>query len=94
MPGRGSLMYGGRGLLFDQSSRLSVAGWADRIDHASSTSAKNWARNLSPSSGVVRPLSLWTVAARGLGRLDDLAAYRLGPLHDQQLVLRPLLRRQ
>jgi hypothetical protein len=27
------LMHGGRGLLLDQTSRLSVAGWADRIDH-------------------------------------------------------------
>ncbi|HET6857801.1 MAG TPA: rifampin monooxygenase [Streptomyces sp.] len=33
---RGSLyglMHGGRGLLLDQTGRLSVAGWADRIDH-------------------------------------------------------------
>jgi rifampicin monooxygenase len=27
------LMHGGRGLLFDQTGRLSVAGWADRVDH-------------------------------------------------------------
>ncbi|WP_119730495.1 rifampin monooxygenase [Thermomonospora amylolytica] len=27
------LMHGGRGLLLDQTGRLSVAGWADRIDH-------------------------------------------------------------
>ena len=27
------LMHGGRGLLLDQTSRLSVAGWADRVDH-------------------------------------------------------------
>ncbi len=27
------LMRGGRGLLLDQTGRLSVAGWADRIDH-------------------------------------------------------------
>ena len=27
------LMHGGRGLLLDQVGRLSVAGWADRIDH-------------------------------------------------------------
>jgi hypothetical protein len=27
------LMYGGRGLLLDQTGRLSVAGWADRVDH-------------------------------------------------------------
>ncbi|MFE9205602.1 rifampin monooxygenase [Micromonospora sp. NPDC007230] len=26
-------MHGGRGLLLDQTGRLSVAGWADRIDH-------------------------------------------------------------
>ncbi|MEU5542780.1 rifampin monooxygenase [Streptomyces sioyaensis] len=27
------LMHGGRGLLIDQTGRLSVAGWADRVDH-------------------------------------------------------------
>ncbi|MBV9141788.1 MAG: FAD-dependent monooxygenase [Pseudonocardiales bacterium] len=26
-------MHGGRGLLLDQTGRLSVAGWADRVDH-------------------------------------------------------------
>jgi hypothetical protein len=26
-------MHGGRGLLLDQAGRLSVAGWADRVDH-------------------------------------------------------------
>ncbi|TDC55218.1 rifampin monooxygenase [Actinomadura sp. KC345] len=34
--GRGrlyELMHGGRGLLLDQTGRLSVAGWADRVDH-------------------------------------------------------------
>jgi 2-polyprenyl-6-methoxyphenol hydroxylase-like FAD-dependent oxidoreductase len=28
-----ALMHGGRGLLLDQTGRLSVAGWADRVDH-------------------------------------------------------------
>jgi hypothetical protein len=27
------LMRGGRGLLLDQTGRLSVEGWADRVDH-------------------------------------------------------------
>ncbi|MFI1157745.1 rifampin monooxygenase [Streptomyces sioyaensis] len=27
------LMHGGRGLLLDQTGRLAVAGWADRVDH-------------------------------------------------------------
>jgi hypothetical protein len=26
-------MHGGRGLLLDQTGRLSVEGWADRVDH-------------------------------------------------------------
>lgn len=26
-------MHGGRGLLLDRTGRLSVAGWADRVDH-------------------------------------------------------------
>jgi hypothetical protein len=29
------LMRGGRGLLLDRTGRLSVAGWADRVDHVS-----------------------------------------------------------
>lgn len=28
-----ALMHGGRGLLLDQTGRLSVAGWDDRVDH-------------------------------------------------------------
>jgi rifampicin monooxygenase len=28
-----ALMHGGRGLLLDQTGRLSVAGWADRVEH-------------------------------------------------------------
>ena len=39
--GRGrlyELMHGGRGLLLDQTGRLSVAGWSDRVDHVVDTS--------------------------------------------------------
>ncbi|MEY9212062.1 rifampin monooxygenase [Thermobifida halotolerans] len=32
------LMHGGRGLLLDQTGRLSVAGWADRVDHVTDAS--------------------------------------------------------
>jgi 2-polyprenyl-6-methoxyphenol hydroxylase-like FAD-dependent oxidoreductase len=32
------LMHDGRGLLLDQTGRLSVAGWADRVDHVVDTS--------------------------------------------------------
>jgi rifampicin monooxygenase len=32
------LMHGGRGLLLDQPGRLSVAGWADRVDHVTDVS--------------------------------------------------------
>jgi 2-polyprenyl-6-methoxyphenol hydroxylase-like FAD-dependent oxidoreductase len=32
------LMHGGRGLLLDQTGQLSVAGWADRVDHVTDTS--------------------------------------------------------
>ncbi|AWI31480.1 rifampin monooxygenase [Streptomyces tirandamycinicus] len=32
------LMHGGRGLLLDQTGRLSVAGWADRVDRVADTS--------------------------------------------------------
>ena len=34
------LMHGGRGLLLDQTGRLSVAGWADRVDHVVDRSAE------------------------------------------------------
>jgi 2-polyprenyl-6-methoxyphenol hydroxylase-like FAD-dependent oxidoreductase len=32
------LMHGGRGLLLDQTGQLSVAGWADRVDHVADVS--------------------------------------------------------
>ena len=32
------LMHRGRGLLLDQTGRLSVAGWADRVDHVTDVS--------------------------------------------------------
>lgn len=35
------LLHGGRGLLLDRTGRLSVTGWADRID-TSSTAARSW----------------------------------------------------
>ncbi|WP_075743870.1 MULTISPECIES: rifampin monooxygenase [Actinoalloteichus] len=41
--GRGRLyerMHRGRGLLLDQTGRLSTAGWADRVDHVVDTSAE------------------------------------------------------
>src|SRR5215211_3616424 len=34
------LMHDGRGLLLDQTGRLSVAGWADRVDHVVDVSAE------------------------------------------------------
>ena len=34
-----ALMHRGRGLLLDQTGRLSVAGWADRVDHVVDVSA-------------------------------------------------------
>ncbi len=34
------LTHGGRGLLLDQTGRLSVAGWADRVDHVAEASAE------------------------------------------------------
>ncbi|MFE0254003.1 rifampin monooxygenase [Streptomyces sp. NPDC059010] len=33
-----ALTHGGRGLLLDQTGRLSVAGWADRVDHVADVS--------------------------------------------------------
>jgi 2-polyprenyl-6-methoxyphenol hydroxylase-like FAD-dependent oxidoreductase len=44
------LMHGGRGLLLDQTGRLSVAGWADRVDHVVDVSEE-----LDVPSALLRP---------------------------------------
>ncbi|MDT5239122.1 MAG: rifampicin monooxygenase [Mycobacterium sp.] len=44
------LMHGGRGLLLDQTGRLSVAGWADRVDHVVDISEE-----LDMSAVLLRP---------------------------------------
>ncbi|MFC6083044.1 rifampin monooxygenase [Sphaerisporangium aureirubrum] len=44
------LMRGGRGLLLDQTGRLSVAGWADRVDHVVGTSEE-----LDVPAALLRP---------------------------------------
>ncbi len=44
------LMHGGRGLLLDQTGRLSVAGWADRVDHVVDES-----RELDVPAVLLRP---------------------------------------
>ncbi len=44
------LMRGGRGLLLDQTGRLSVAGWADRVDHVVSASEE-----LDVPAALLRP---------------------------------------
>ena len=52
------LMHGGRGLLLDQTGRLSVAGWADRVDHVVDVSEELDVARRAAASG--RP--------RGVGR--------------------------
>jgi len=44
------LMHGGRGLLLDQTGRLSVAGWADRVDHVADVSGE-----LEVPAALLRP---------------------------------------
>jgi 2-polyprenyl-6-methoxyphenol hydroxylase-like FAD-dependent oxidoreductase len=44
------LMHGGRGLLLDQTGRLSAAGWADRVDHVVAVSEE-----LDVPSVLLRP---------------------------------------
>jgi rifampicin monooxygenase len=44
------LMRGGRGLLLDQTGRLSVAGWADRVDHVADVSEE-----LDVPAALLRP---------------------------------------
>jgi rifampicin monooxygenase len=45
-----TLMHGGRGLLLDQTGRLSVAGWADRVDHVADASEE-----LDVPAALLRP---------------------------------------
>jgi 2-polyprenyl-6-methoxyphenol hydroxylase-like FAD-dependent oxidoreductase len=45
-----TLMHGGRGLLLDQTGRLSVAGWADRVDHVADVSEE-----LDVPAALLRP---------------------------------------
>ena len=45
-----NLMHGGRGLLLDQTGRLSVAGWADRVDQVVDSSEE-----LDPPAVLLRP---------------------------------------
>ena len=52
------LMHGGRGLLLDQTGRLSVAGWAERVDHVVDT--QRGARRARGAAATGRP--------RGVGR--------------------------
>jgi rifampicin monooxygenase len=76
-----ALMHGGRGLLLDQAGRLSVAGWADRVDHVVDVSEE-----LDVPAALLRPdghvawvgedqqdllshLSTWFGAATGRARL-------------------------
>jgi hypothetical protein len=51
------LMHDGRGLLLDQTGRLSVAGWADRVDHVVVVSEE-----LDVAAALLRP------RPRGVGR--------------------------
>jgi hypothetical protein len=44
------LMHGGRGLLLDQTGRLQVAGWADRVDHVAGVSEE-----LDVPAALLRP---------------------------------------
>jgi hypothetical protein len=44
------LMHAGRGLLLDQTGRLSVAGWADRVDHVADIGAE-----LDVPAALLRP---------------------------------------
>jgi hypothetical protein len=43
-------MHSGRGLLLDQTGRLSVAGWTDRVDHVVDVS-----KELDPPAVLLRP---------------------------------------
>jgi rifampicin monooxygenase len=47
------LMHGGRGLLLDQTGRLSVTGWADRVDHVVDISDE--LRDLNVPAALLRP---------------------------------------
>ena len=44
------LMHGGRGLLLDQTGRLEVSGWSDRVDHVVDESSE-----LDVPAALLRP---------------------------------------
>ncbi|MER5425233.1 rifampin monooxygenase [Streptosporangium roseum] len=49
------LMHDGRGLLLDQTGRLSVAGWADRVDHVIDVSVVDVSKELDVPAVLLRP---------------------------------------
>ena len=53
------LMHGGRGLLLDQTGWLSVAGWADRIDHVVDVSEE-----LDVPAALLRRTATWPGPAK------------------------------
>jgi 2-polyprenyl-6-methoxyphenol hydroxylase-like FAD-dependent oxidoreductase len=71
------LMHGGRGLLLDQTGRLSVAGWADRVDHVVDVSEE-----LNVPAVLLRPDGhvAW-VGEEQAGLLDQLPRWFGAPLN-------------
>jgi rifampicin monooxygenase len=71
------LMHGGRGLLLDQTGRLSVGDWADRVDHVVDVSEEldSPAVLLRPDGYVVwvgdDPQDLFGVMSRWFGAAAD-----------------------
>ncbi|MEU7791186.1 rifampin monooxygenase [Amycolatopsis sp. NPDC049159] len=67
------LMHGGRGVLLDQTGRLSVAGWADRVDHVVDVSEE-----LDVPAVLVRPDGHVAWAGEDQGQLQDRLARWFG----------------
>lgn len=66
-------MHGARGLLLDQTGRLSVAGWADRVDHVVDVSEE-----LDVPAVLLRPVARMTGSLDGV-LVADFSRVLAGP---------------
>ncbi|WP_329542355.1 rifampin monooxygenase [Streptomyces sp. NBC_01358] len=74
-----SLMHTGRGLLVDRTGRLSVAGWADRVDHVADAGEEGVGDGLGAPAVLLRPDGHVAWAGADQGELLDRLSRWFGP---------------
>ncbi|WP_328947857.1 rifampin monooxygenase [Streptomyces sp. NBC_00184] len=74
-----SLMHTGRGLLVDRTGRLSVAGWADRVDHIADAGEEGVGDGLGAPAVLLRPDGHVAWAGADQGELLDRLSRWFGP---------------